>query len=349
LITLYKCFPFCSGVPALPDPPVVPFSGTVNEFSQPDMGTGRNAGVPGALVQIRTTKDTPQLDLTTDGAGNYGGSFQPLADAPTATGSKWGVSGLAGYAGPVTLYTDARTKLMLTPDSATGSNNVALALGGLVNGLPATGSKTVPFGSPTLITIPRNQAGGNSTITLTSVDHPQYTWYGESALALSQSAPTGQVASGSMSVRTIYKYIRINLTVVPPTGIPLPTDLELSCYTWGSVSYAGTPTVGTYNQSGLFGLPTAVTPSGSLAQTNPTARGPASQPLYLSSLARLGTPAAPYQPRFHLHVDSKQMQSDPANGNEDVVLDLGDPTADDARRTGVFNKTIKLILKDVAK
>jgi hypothetical protein len=345
LITLYKCFPFCSGVPALPDPPTVAFSGNVKEFSAPDMGRGSNAGVPGALVQIRTTKDTPQIDLTTDGAGNYGGSFQPLADAPTATAYKWGVSGIAGYAGPVTLYTDARTKLMLTSDSATGSNNVPMTLTGLVNGLAASGTKTIPFGSPTLITIPRNAAGGNSTIALTSVDHPLYTWYGESALALNQSAPTGQIASGSMSVRTIYKYIRINLTVQPPAGIPLPSDLELSCYTWASVSYAGTPTVATYSPSGLFALPGAVTPSGTITQANPTARGPASQPLYVSSLARLGN----YQPKFHLHIDSKQMYSDPANGNEDIVLDLGDATADEARRTGVFNKTIKLLLKDIAK
>jgi hypothetical protein len=345
LITLYKCFPFCSGVPALPDPPTVPFSGRVVEFSAPDMGTGSNAGVSGALVQIRTTKDTPQIDLTTDGSGNYGGAFQPLADAPTATGSKWGVSGLAGYAGPVTLYTDARTKLMLTPDSALGSNAVAFTLGGLVNGLAATGSKTIPFGSPTLITIPRNAAGGQSTILLTSVDHPRYTWYGESALGLSQGANTGQVAAGSMSVRTIYKYIKINLTLDLPAGLTVPSDLELSSYTWSSVTYGGTPTVGTYNPGGLFGLPTAVTASGTLAQSNPSARGPASQPLYVSSLARLGS----YQPRFHLHIDSKQMMSDPANGNEDIVLDLGNAAADEARRTGVFNKTNKLILKDIAK
>lgn len=333
-IVLDQCFPSCDPAPAPPPPPPpVAYSGHVEEVSYAEFGTPRNGGVAGATV-ILSSDATGDITLTTDGSGNYGGTYQPPAD-PAVAAYAYGLGASACCASStLNLYTDVVMKLGLTGDSAPAAQGASFTITGAANGAGgASTAKPLYVGSPTAIVVPRNQGGGASTITVTGAETPHFTWFGEGGLSLSQSGPTGGYASGSMSFRAMHKYIKVIVTLEPPGGLPVPPEAVLQNYVFTDTGYAA---------SDLFQLPTAYDLSNNMvSQSNPSAPGALSE--WVLSANRLSGGGATYQDKFKIHVDAKQMYSDPTNGNEDVAV------TDDARISGVIHKTIKLLLKDIAK
>jgi hypothetical protein len=340
IVVLDTCFPFCDVPPPPPPPPPVSFSGGINESSAPDMGTGYNGGVAGAIV-ILSGSASGVISLTTNASGNYSGIYQPPSE-PTVYATKYGVSNSSCCVGtPIYLYTDVVTKLRLTPNSAPAADGAAVGIVGTVNGAAGSTTKALYTGFATPILIPRQPGSSTSSISVTGIDSPRFTWFGESPIALSQSGPTGGYASGEMLVRAMHKYIKVVLQFQPPSGLPIPTDTKLFSYDWNAVSYP--PNLQPiYSAAGLFGLPTAYdAASAPVSQANPSAPGTTQE--YVFAANRLGTAGAPYKSQFKLHVDSRQMQSDWTSGNEDIIID------DAARVSGVIYKSMRLTLKDIAK
>lgn len=341
LITLYQCFPFCSGVPPIPLPPPEPFSGTVVESSTPHIGAGYNGPVEGATVTLTGSMDSP-ITKTTNAAGQFGGTYQPPS-VPTAFATKYGVSTSGAPASTLTLYTDVTTKVGLTADSAPAALGKTFQVSGrLHNGATGSTAKALyePGGMPALVKIPRNSAGGQSSLTLTGIDAPRFTWFGEapSLTGLSQSGNAGGSPAGVMRVRAMHKWVKVVVSFEALGNEPT-NDVKLHLHDYvnladGSPSYADTT---------RFGLPTVVTTDSgtTLAQPNPTAAGTVE--FYVWTANRLGTAAAPYKAKFRVHAESGRYISNPQGDNETIEL------TDQARISGLITKKIKLSYKDVAK
>jgi hypothetical protein len=344
-VALYQCIAYTCAEESgtIPTLPPVSMAAKVLESSSPTLGTGVNGPVAGASVTLTGSTDAP-LSYTTDAGGNFSGSFVPPSELPTFTGTKWGVTGTASVNQNITLYTDAVVKLGLSTDSAPAANSATFTVGGTLNGGAISGNMALGTGSPNLVIIPRNPAGGNSSLAVATIDHPRFTWFGEAAsLGLSQATPAGTTASGAMRARAMHKWVKVQLNLSTNNGKPVPPDARAYAYTWDSVVYpaagAGQPT---YPASGLFGLPTAKDASlATVTQSNPAAAGVTA--LYVWTANRIANASAPYQSRFRLHIDSNEWRSQWENGAEDVVID------DAARINGLITKNLLLVPKNDAK
>lgn len=333
IVSLYQCFPFCSTPEPPPPPPPIPFAGKVNEASSPHMGTGRNAGIAGASV-VMTGDRNGTSTFSTDSNGNYADKYFPESK-PTLTVSKWGLSTTGSPGDTMTLHTDATVKLGLEADSAIEANGATFALAGAVNG---SGSDTLsralaaPPSLPSMIKIPRN-GEGTASLSITSADHPRFTWAGEAPLALSSSAATGKIASGTMRFAAIHKWVRIHVSLTGLFGAlnEDADDAKITVYPYENDG-GGKPVYGT-----AFPLPAVTTATNTFGQANPLTAG--ERDFYVWTLGRIAKPGTPYHSRFRIHLENDMLVSSPLNDNETFTI------TDEMRRTGTGNITIKMMLK----
>jgi hypothetical protein len=323
----------------------VNFRGVVRERSAPDIGTGVNGPIEGASVTVSGSLDGAQ-SFTTDAIGNFFGTYSPPS-APSSFATKYGVSTTGGPDSFLFLDTDATMKVGLDPLSAPDADGQSFALAVAANG-GVVGSVTralgFPSSFPALVSVPRANCGVDactSTLALSGVDNPRFTWMGEGPLLRSDSALTGSMSSNTIAVSVMHKWVRVHVVLTAPNSAAAISPQVMQAYTWDSVAYDAIGGA-TYNPSGLFGVPAAVISDGSTkVQSNPSLAGETD--LYVWTANRLGTPGAPYQDRFKLHLDSLNWNSVPTAGNEDIVID------DAARLSGLITKTVIMHKKEDAK
>ncbi|MDB5100767.1 MAG: hypothetical protein JWM80_5188 [Cyanobacteria bacterium RYN_339] len=347
-VALYRCFPYCYEGPDLSCTvdgvdvcnPVVNFAGMVVEKSTPDIGGGYNGGIAGAAVTL-TGSQEGTINLTTDASGHFGGSYHNPND-PTARATRWGLSATGSASDTLTLLTDAAFKLGLTSDSAPASDGQSFSLGIGANGGPGTTMSRSLHTSPQLpafVRVARN-AEVNSTLNVTTIDNPFFTWFGDAAFAAqSRSAAPGATASSSIAVRTMHKWVRINVNFTNTTGLSA-SDVALQIFDRGAVTFP-TPATATYDDAGLISLPTSADPGGSHVQTNPSAAGATT--FWLTSTPRLANFTAPYKGVVVAHAEGKFLISDPTAAAEVVTLD------DASRISGVINLNLRLKKKEQSK
>lgn len=181
--------------------------------------------------------------------------------------------------------------------------------------------------TPKFLAIPRNPGCADSNITISSVDNPRFTWFGDGGLSLSSSAAPGTTANNIMAVKLMHKWVDVTVTLNLPAGAS-GSDVTLGAYD------AASATPGTYPDAALFGLPTVVDAGGSsLAQSNPTKPGVLH--IFVETTSRLATSGAPYKTSFYLHAAGGDVIS--LAKDELVTID------DAARISGKVNKTLTMV------
>ncbi|MEB3196783.1 MAG: hypothetical protein VKP62_06225 [Candidatus Sericytochromatia bacterium] len=310
----------------------MPFTLRVVESSAPDLGQAQGGGVANCPVTMTGDRDGT-TNFTTNGSGNLSGQYKPES-TPTFVARKWSISDTGGPGSTLTLRTDASMKLGMeasgAPEASGQTFTITAAANGGGNQSLSRAISAAPA-VPTFLKVPRS-GDGVSTIAVTAVDHPRFTWDSDAPLNLTASANIGKISNSTMRFRAIHKWVKVTVNFKLPTGVTNTEgidQIELSAYPY-LVDAASRPVYGA-----KIKLPAATLTDGSIyTQTNPTLKG--GRLMYFLSRARLAAGLATYHEKLLIHAEGGFWISKPDLANELITID------DAARVSGAITKNIEL-------